>query len=124
MVNRELLVEVPRISYGDPTVSFQCKVDVVNKAKPHLFTLYREPFVPGPIPNDLKPFIQLASWSDVHTFDMDTVNSARHRSVDSLWLCFPPYNIAAPCMEIQDGIFLRCFDFNIILIRFCVRTGM
>ena len=77
----ELTVEIPRISYGDPTVSFVCGVNVVHRAKPHVFTLYREAFASGPIPHHLKPFIRLGSWSDVDTFDMDIFYSARHRLV-------------------------------------------
>ena len=79
LADKSLMVNMPRVSYGDPDVSFWCRIEVIQKTKPHLFVLYREEFTPCSIPADLKPFAKLSSWSDAETFNMDSFNSARHR---------------------------------------------
>ena len=75
----EQVIEVPRISFGDPRVSFKCQINVTTAPKPYVFSLLREPFAPGRIPPDLKPFIKIPAWSDVGLFNMDTFSSARHQ---------------------------------------------
>lgn len=77
--SKEIDHEMPRISYGDPSVTFKCKITVDNVAKPYVFSLDRQEFAKSPIPAELKPFIQLDSWTDLNLFHMDTFSAAKHR---------------------------------------------
>lgn len=76
-------VEVPKVSYTDPKLTFTMKVTAAVP-NPHVLTMDRDPFAPGMIPNALKVFVEsLPQWAEAINQQQDGQEflMAKHRSV-------------------------------------------